>query len=319
MMSLHQELDAFVGDTLDDAISSLAEENDDRVRVTVFVEWANVLVELEYPSDANSFWTLRTDCGSHSQHRWSAFDATGQEVMQLVVKHCSCVKALIMQPMCRNCQNRDTWRRPCDTPQNVFFVLPISDEVTAAALLEPMILKRIHLSQELMQGYQAFKPRVILGMQAPKPEFRNRMRKLAWQVEQTAIAAHRQLKKMKQEKTKATSLQLQELMPVQLPMPEEKMLQKKMLKEEMPVPLPIPEEKMPVPLPIPEEKMPVQLPILEEKMPVPLPIPEEKMPVQLPVFQQEKKKKKKRKIIEADDDILSSDLLSSVDKEWNSA
>ncbi len=299
MMTLNQELDAFVGETLNDAICSLAGTDDnDRVCVTVFVEWANVLVELEYPSDTNSFWTLRTDCGSHSQHRWSAFDAAGQEVMQLVVKHCSCVKALIMQPMCRNCQNRDTWRRPCDTPQNVFFVLPVANDVTAAALLEPMILKRIHLSQEMMQGYQAFKPRVITGMQTPKPEFRNRMRKLAWQVEQTAIAAHRQLKKMKQGEAKATSLQLQEMMPVQLPLPEEKML-----KEKMPVQLPMQEEKMPVQLPMQEEKMPVQSPML--------PICEE-----VPSLQK-KEKKKKRKIIQAEDDILSSELLSSVDKEWN--
>ena len=297
MMSLSKELDAFVDNTIDSAICSLTEKDDnDRVCVSVFVEWANVLVEIDYPSDTNSFWTMRSDCGSHSQHRWSSFDGAGQEVMQLVVKHCSCVKALIMQPMCRNCQNRDTWRRQCDTPQNVFFVLAVGDEVEAAALLEPMILKRTHISQELVQSYQAFKPRVISGMKTPKPQCRNRMRKLAWQVEQTAIAAHRQLKKMKQEDAKATSLQLQEMMPVQLPLPKEKML---------------------------EEKMPVQLPMLEEKMPVQLPMLEEKMPVQSPVCEKEKmlkkEKKKKRKMIEAEDDILSSELLSSVDKEWNSA
>jgi hypothetical protein len=126
------------------------------------------------------------------------------------------------------------------------------------------------------------------------------MRKLAWQVEQTAIAAHRQRKRMKQENANTTSLQLQEIMPVQLPMPEEK----------MPVQLPLPEEKMPVQLP--EEKMPVQLPSHKEKF-----TSEEKMPVPL-LNQSEKKNKKnkKRKMIDAEDDLLSSDLVSPVDKEW---
>ena len=321
-MNINNAVDAFVGETIDNAISSL-QQHDDRVCINAFVEWENVLVELEYPKDP--LWVWRQDCGSHSQHRWSAFDGDGEQVMQMVVKHCSCIKALIMQPMCKNCVHRATWRRPCDTPQNVFFVLAIADDVRCAALLEPMIRNRIYIDEDAVSGYQMFKPRPIFGVKTPNPRCRDRMRKLAWQVEQTAIAVHRQRKRM-QEADARTSLQ--EIMSVQLPLPKEKM-PVQLPEEKMPVQLPLPEEKMPVQLPLPEEKMPVQLPLPEEKMPVqlPLPLPEEKMPVQLPPLPKEKKllkhdagikkKKKKKKWIEAGDALLSSKLISPVDREWS--
>lgn len=297
-MSLGFLVDTALQKTVSDALS--VSNDDDRVCVNAFVEWDNSLVEIEYPTAKNTSWTCRIDCGSHSQHRWSAFDSSGNEVMQLVVKHCSCVKSLIVQPLCRNCENRATWRRPCETPQNVFYILNVVDDVQAAALLDPLIRNRTYLNQDMIDGYQGFKPRVIMGMKTPKPECRQRMRKLAWQIEQTAIAAHRRQKKLKAQEANTTSLHIQELMPVQ----------------KMPVQLPV--EEMPVQLPV--EKMPVQLP--DENMPLTLAKGEkkkkrkaddfvEKMPVQ------SHEKKKKKHIVEAEDDLLSSELVSAVDREWD--
>jgi hypothetical protein len=164
----------------------------------------------------------------------------------------------------------------------------------------------------MINGYQGFKPRVIMGMKTPKPECRPRMRKLAWQIEQTAIAAHRRQKKLKAQETNTTSLHIQELMPVQ----------------KMPVQLPV--EEMSVQLPV--EKIPVQLP--DENMPLTLAKGEKKRKADDFVESHEKKKKrkaddfvekmpvphekkKKKHIVEAEDDLLSSELVSAVDREWD--
>lgn len=133
----------------------------------VFVEWENCLVAIDHPATPNSPWSIRTDCGSHSQHRWSLCSQNG-EIMQLVVKHNTCIKAFTMQPYCRNCQNRIAWRQPCSTPQNVFYILAVASYEECASFLRPISHGRTPLSSEMAAVYQERKPRLIKNIKTPK-------------------------------------------------------------------------------------------------------------------------------------------------------
>lgn len=133
----------------------------------VFVEWENCLVEIDHPATPNSPWIIRTDCGSHSQHRWSLCSQHG-EMMQLVVKHNTCIKAFTMQPYCRNCQNRIAWRQPCSTPQNVFYILAVASYEECASFLKSISHGRTPLSSEMAAVYQERKPRLIKNIKTPK-------------------------------------------------------------------------------------------------------------------------------------------------------
>ena len=57
--------------------------------ISAFVSWSQEFVEISYPS-TGSGWVKRSDCGSHSQHRWGLYDDDLYEIVQLVVKHSSC-------------------------------------------------------------------------------------------------------------------------------------------------------------------------------------------------------------------------------------
>ena len=133
----------------------------------VFVEWENCFVEIDNPATPNSPWIIRTDCGSHSQHRWSLCSQHG-EIMQLVVKHNTCIKAFTMQPYCRNCQNRIAWRQPCLTPQNVFYILAVASYEECASFLKSISHGRTALSSEMAAVYQQRKPRLIKNIKTPK-------------------------------------------------------------------------------------------------------------------------------------------------------
>jgi len=41
--------------------------------ISAFVSWSQEFVEISYPR-AGDAWVKRSDCGSHSQHRWGLYD-----------------------------------------------------------------------------------------------------------------------------------------------------------------------------------------------------------------------------------------------------
>lgn len=125
--------------------------------IEVFITWENVLAQIEYPDPKNG-WEYRADCGSHSQHRWS-LTVSFVEMMQLVVRHATCFRALFRNMFCRNCLNRETWRSVCLEPQNIFYVLPVGDVVQCMAIFEPMIKRRIKLTRPQVAVFLSGLPR----------------------------------------------------------------------------------------------------------------------------------------------------------------
>ena len=187
------DTDSIVGDSIVDAaidhsgiISSTGTNHIDTSRlISCFVEWDNTLAEIALP-DSNSPFLLRKDCGSYSQHRWSFLDGK-DEIMQLVLKHNSCLKAIFVQTLCRNCQHRETWRQPCTQPQNIFYILHISGIERCKSLLEPLIHKRVYLSDESIMTYKSSLPKPVLHWKPINPKAEHRLARLQASVERNMV------------------------------------------------------------------------------------------------------------------------------------
>ena len=163
--------------------------------ILAFVSWSNEFVELCYPT-VGSGWVKRSDCGSHSQHRWALYDKDFYEIVQLVVKHSSCLKAMFMQPLCKNCEMRHVWRQPCMTPSNIFFVLALDDIETCQSYLEPFIISRKTLSLNNIDIYKRYTPKPVYHAKVVKstPKKRKQLDKLEKDIESSVVALNRNMK-----------------------------------------------------------------------------------------------------------------------------
>ena len=163
--------------------------------ITAFVSWSQEFVEISYPT-TGSDWVKRSDCGSHSQHRWGLYDDELYEIVQLVVKHSSCLKAMFMQPLCKNCEMRHVWRQPCRTPSNVFFILALGDIETCQSFLEPLIISRKPLSSSNIEVYTRHTPKPVYYAKVVKstPKKRKQLEKLEKDIESSVVASNRKMK-----------------------------------------------------------------------------------------------------------------------------
>lgn len=154
--------------------------------IWAFVVWENRMVQLMYPEEIDK-WVERNDCGNFSQHRWSMHDSNGNETIQLVVKHNSCHKALSIKPLCRNCENRSTWRQPCQTPEHTFYLLAMNDN--ASYELGKYIKHTIMLSQTDINMYQSNKPSRVTVQKTPRTtETQRRMKRSKDMIRESVIA-----------------------------------------------------------------------------------------------------------------------------------
>ena len=135
--------------------------------IDAFCTWENTLVQLTYPSQ-NPEWMKRSDCGSHSQHRWGLYNAELRECLQLVVMHSSCLNAIFVQELCRNCEFRHVWRQPCKTPSNIFYIIPLASVEECAHLLEPFVLSRTKVRAETLQCYEKSIPKPVFNVKKVK-------------------------------------------------------------------------------------------------------------------------------------------------------
>ena len=163
--------------------------------ISAFVSWSQEFVQISYPS-AGSGWVKRSDCGSHSQHRWGLYDNDLYEIVQLVVKHSSCLKAMFMQPLCKNCEMRHIWRQPCRTPSNIFFILALGDVEKCQSYLEPFIISRKSTSPENIAIYRKHTPKPVYHAKAVKstPKKRKQLDKLEKDIEYSILASNRKTK-----------------------------------------------------------------------------------------------------------------------------
>ena len=147
---------SFLDEIIDKALLANQKEPNNALMISALLEPEGILVEIEYPDD-NDAWMYRTDCGSHSQHRWSLYSKS-DEVAQLVCKHNACAKAIFLQRLCRHCSNPE-WRKPCLTPQNIFYIFLLKQNMYD--VIEPLIYKKVSLTDDQLTEYRVKRPRIV--------------------------------------------------------------------------------------------------------------------------------------------------------------
>ena len=146
-------------------------------RIIVFLSWRKELVQMIYPDETDA-WIYRDDCGSYSQFRWSLRCKDNRDIVQLVVKHNSCINSLFVQPYCTNCQMRETWRQPCTTPEDVFFALNVQPQNICNDAILPLIQRSYSVNSETIAAYLQNMPRPLYTTKTPKQNDRTKRKML---------------------------------------------------------------------------------------------------------------------------------------------
>lgn len=161
-------------------------------QISAFCLWTSELVEIEYPLESSP-WMFRADCSSYAQHRWSLFHSE-IETIQLVVKHNSCQKYgktfEIVQPLCKKCRKQKEWHLPCETPQNVFYLLKVSSDIYACdALLETLIKRRLFITKQMISCFLKSQPKPVFGIRTPTTfsKRRDQIKRLTSDVKKTVV------------------------------------------------------------------------------------------------------------------------------------
>ena len=119
--------------------------------VKAYCRFTHELVRVRFPTDANG-WFYRIDLGGTSQHRW---DHSG--ILNMVVRHSTCMKAVLPRSICRNCNMREYWRVKCGDPDDTFFIMcehTVSLEVATQILRHVQIGQPIPISDADIQLYE---------------------------------------------------------------------------------------------------------------------------------------------------------------------
>lgn len=129
--------------------------------IAAFCTFNGLLVHLNYPVAENG-WVYRVDQGGHATHRW---DLAGE--VSIVAKHSTCAKSMRskLRP-CRNCEHKK-WRLRCLDTCNTFFVFALHEVDAALRALVPLVLNTPDISDEDVQLYSAFAPKLNRKRQAP--------------------------------------------------------------------------------------------------------------------------------------------------------
>eukprot|EP00966_Prymnesium_polylepis_P018347 422610-Prymnesium_polylepis.1 len=92
------------------------------------------MVRIYYP-DPSKGWVFRYDVSGHAQMRWDY-----QSSLMLLLRHSTCMKALVSRHPCRNCEMKDIWRRECADPCNSFYIQSLNDPKACLVALQKIIL-----------------------------------------------------------------------------------------------------------------------------------------------------------------------------------
>ena len=180
-------------------VSGLSSNVSTDYSINAYVSWEdNQLVEISYFSQVNQ-WVKRLDCGSHSQHRWGLYNEDGYEIVQAVVKHNSCLKSIFNETKCQNCLKRDLWHKTCRTPSNTFYIIPLGSITECQSLLEPLILSRTKISDELNICYKNSVPLPIYELKTIKSNNKKRqqLQRLEKDIERDIVQKNRKFAKYK--------------------------------------------------------------------------------------------------------------------------
>ena len=108
--------------------------------VKAYCRFTHELVRVRFPTDSNG-WLYRVDLGGTSQHRW---DHSG--ILNMVVRHSTCMKAVLPRSICRNCNMKEYWRVKCGDHDDTFFIMC---EHTVSLEAATQILRHVQIGQAI--------------------------------------------------------------------------------------------------------------------------------------------------------------------------
>ena len=165
--------------------------------IEAYVSWTDTVVEITYPSK-NPAWLKRSDCGSHSQHRWGLYNDQLQECVQAVVMHNSCLKATFnKEEICRNCEFRNVWRKTCTTPENIFYIIALSDVKECENLFNPLIISHKQVASNDLDAYNKTVPKGAFQVKQVRsnPKKRMQINRLEKNIEESVKASNQMKEK----------------------------------------------------------------------------------------------------------------------------
>eukprot|EP00966_Prymnesium_polylepis_P163631 3782714-Prymnesium_polylepis.1 len=112
------------------------------------------MVRIHYP-DPSKGWVFRYDVSGHAQMRWDY-----QSSLMLLLRHSTCMKALVSRQFCRNCEMKDIWRRECADPCNTFYIQSLNDPKACLVALQSIILDAEKATQETVALRMAGAPKI---------------------------------------------------------------------------------------------------------------------------------------------------------------
>lgn len=128
------------------------------LQILAFITWKGTFAQLTFPTTGSPF-SKRSDCGGHSQHRWTLYDEQDpeREVFQLVVQHLSCKATPFERQKCRGCIN-PAQRKICQTPDDLFYLVNIADVNECNQALRKLHVTEFVLDTGYAQKYREKAP-----------------------------------------------------------------------------------------------------------------------------------------------------------------
>jgi hypothetical protein len=112
------------------------------------------MVRIHYP-DPSKGWVFRYDVSGHAQMRWDY-----QSSLMLLLRHSTCMKALVSRHPCRNCEMKDIWRRECADPCNSFYIQSLNEPKACLVALQKIILDAEKATPETIAIRMAGAPKI---------------------------------------------------------------------------------------------------------------------------------------------------------------
>lgn len=139
--------------------------NEGEREIEVFCSWEGTVFNINYPTKASGWTRLEDTSSTKTSHgRWEYYDKT----LFLISKHCSCLGCPFPIQLCQNCDNRDRWRKSCETPTEVYYLFNPTSNVEDCIDLPLLVNKKINLNDYQINKYLDIMPAPLFKLPAKK-------------------------------------------------------------------------------------------------------------------------------------------------------
>ena len=135
--------------------------------IEVFCSWEGTVFKINYPTKSSGWTRLQSTESSPtktSHGRWEYFDKT----LFLISKHCSCLNCPFPIQNCESCENRETWRKSCETPTEVYYLFNPTSNVDDCLDLPLLVNKKVNINDDQINKYLDIMPAPVFKVPTRK-------------------------------------------------------------------------------------------------------------------------------------------------------